>query len=108
MSAVFEVLYYLFLFPLEQLMTWCLQLSYRLSGSYGLATVMLGLAVNLAMIPVYRVANRWKAAEKRAREAMAWELESINAHSSGWEKYYYRKAWWKIWQLRRLFDKPFY
>jgi YidC/Oxa1 family membrane protein insertase len=84
------ILYTLFIQPLESLMAWLYASSYGLTGNYGLSIILLSLAVNAILLPLYAIADRLKNNEKKEKEKMADELENISNYS-GAEKYYYTR-----------------
>ncbi len=84
-----DVLYTVFIFPLEFLMRYCFEAAYRLTSSHGHAVVVLSIVVNIALLPLYYVAEKWKQEERSQRKAMEAELASIRKHSTRRERYYY-------------------
>ncbi len=86
-----DLLFTIFLYPLETLMGLCLSSSYLWTGSYALSVIILSIVVNIAVLPIYNFAEKWKLQEKAVKAKMAPELASIKRHSKGWEKYYYTR-----------------
>ena len=84
-----DILHSVLLYPLEYVMGLCFNNAYRLTGSYGTSVVILSLAVNIVLLPLYYYAERWKFQERAIRQKMEWELASIQRHSKGREKHYY-------------------
>ncbi|MGI9303798.1 MAG: YidC/Oxa1 family membrane protein insertase [Gammaproteobacteria bacterium] len=84
-----DIAYTLFIFPLEYSMGLCFERAYQLTGSYGASVVILSLVVNVAMLPLYYLAEKWKLQENTIRRKMEPELASIRKYSEGREKYYY-------------------
>jgi YidC/Oxa1 family membrane protein insertase len=93
-----DALYAIFIFPLEYLMGLCLGVAYRATSSYGVSVVILSIAVNVVLLPLYYLAEKWKLDEKNKRRRMEWELSSIRTHSSRREKHYYTQ------EVYRRFD----
>ncbi len=84
------ILYTFFIQPLESLMAWLYASFYDLTGNYGVSIILLSLAVNAILLPLYAIADRLKDNEKQEKEKMAAELENISNYS-GAEKYYYTR-----------------
>lgn len=84
-----DILYSIFIYPLEHLMGLCFNVSYKLTSSYGSSIVILSLIVNIALLPLYYIAEKWKSQEKAIKKKMESELASIKILSTRREKFYY-------------------
>ena len=82
------ILYTFFIQPLESLMAWLYASFYDFTGNYGLSIILLSLAVNAILLPLYAIADRLRNNEKKVKEKMADELDNISNYS-GAEKYCY-------------------
>lgn len=86
-QSMLEYLYYLCIAPLEGLMRWLLEGGYSLTGSWGASLVLLSLAVNTLLLPLYHLAESWQEAERAKQAAMAAKLAEIKAVFKGRERY---------------------
>ncbi len=82
-----SMLYFLFIAPLETLMGNILSWAYAGVGSYGWAVVILSLVVNLALLPIYAVAEGWQEDERRLRRKMAPKETEIRSVFKGQERH---------------------
>ncbi len=73
----------------------CFSYSYKLTNSYGLSIFILSIVVNIALLPFYYLAEKWKLQEKIIKKEMESELSSIKKYSSKREKYYYTQEVYK-------------
>lgn len=87
-----EFLYYLCLAPLENCMRVVLEQAHALTGSWGFSLILLSGAVNIALIPVYHLAETWQEAERAAQSAMAGKLDELRAAYRGRERYMFIKT----------------
>ena len=53
-----DLLYQLFLYPLEISMGWILAASYRMTGNHGASLLLLSLSMNVALLPVYLLTEK--------------------------------------------------
>jgi len=88
-GQIVDLLYTAFIYPLEYVMSICLNSGYRITGSYGTSLIILSIAVNIFLLPLYYLAEKWKFQEKTIRRKMEPELASIQQHSQPREKHYY-------------------
>jgi YidC/Oxa1 family membrane protein insertase len=98
-----DILYYIFIYPLEFLMRACLAAAFQLTRDYGLAIICLSLIVSIALLPFYHLGERWKEAERSIRRRMEPELSSIKKHYEGQERFLLTQA-----VYRRFAYKPIY
>lgn len=63
-----------------------------MSGSYGFSLILLSLVVNIALIPLYRLADKWQEAERKIQDLMSGEIDSIKKYYSGKKRYFQIKA----------------
>jgi len=90
-----EILYYIFIFPLESGMKFVLVQTYNIFNNYGISIVLMSLAVNIALLPLYYLAEHWQGKEREIRNKMQPELDKINNAFKGEKRYYYTKAVYK-------------
>ncbi len=82
-----DFLYYLCIFPLESFMGAVLRQAHAWSGSWGGSLVLLSLAVNVLLLPLYHVAECWQEAERAVQARMAAKLAEIKSVFTGRERY---------------------
>jgi len=90
-----EILYYIFIFPLESGMRFVLIHTYNLFNNYGIAIILMSLVVNIVLLPLYYLAEHWQGKEREIRKKMQPELDKINNAFKGEKRYYYTKAIYK-------------
>ena len=61
---MFELLYLIFIAPLETIMKGILELSYGYTQSYGFSIIILSLCVNIILLPLYHMAEKWQVSER--------------------------------------------
>ncbi|SFG78493.1 YidC/Oxa1 family membrane protein insertase [Neptunomonas qingdaonensis] len=84
---VLDILYAIFILPIEWSMGLVFAKSYDLVHSYGLAILVLSLIVNIALIPVYYMSDKWQAEDRCAQERMAKKLKEIKLAFKGQERF---------------------
>lgn len=65
---------------------------YSLSGSYGLSLILLSIAVNLILLPVYYPIEKIKEKNRLKEKDMAHEIDEVKEVYKGQERYYYVSA----------------
>jgi YidC/Oxa1 family membrane protein insertase len=80
-----DFLYQLCIAPLEALMGAVLDGAFALTGSWGQSLVLLSLAVNILLLPLYHLAESWQEAERAIQLRMAAKKEEIRAVYRGRE-----------------------
>lgn len=70
--------------------------AHTLTDSWGASLVLLSLAVNIALIPVYHLAETWQEAERAVQRAMEPKLREIKAVFAGRERYMYTRALYRL------------
>lgn len=73
-----------------------LNASYSITGSWGEALILLSLAVNIALIPVYHLAESWQEEERKLQRAMQGKLDEIKEVFKGRERYMYIRALYRL------------
>lgn len=85
--------------PIRLAMLFVLGQAYLLTGSYGLSLLLLSLAFNLALLPVYHLAERVQDKERAVQQQMAHKIEEFKFAFKGQERY---------WMLRTLYRQHGY
>jgi YidC/Oxa1 family membrane protein insertase len=70
-------------------MTLILNIAYSISGSYGVSIIFLSLIVNVLILPLYYMADRWKSEDKLLQDRMKPEINNIKKYYKGQERHYY-------------------
>lgn len=91
-----DFLFYLCIDPLESAMRATLFAAHAFTGSWGVSLVILSIAVNIALIPVYHVAETWQEAERFVQRRMGPKLAEIQSVFSGRERYMYTRALYRL------------
>lgn len=91
-----ELLYIIFLLPIETIMKLVLELAYKLTNNYGVTIILLSIIVNIMLIPIYNMAEKWKEKDKEKRDSMKVMLGKIKQNYHGKERYFYTQALYKI------------
>lgn len=95
-TTMADFLFYLCIAPLESAMRATLLAAHALTGSWGVSLVLLSLAVNTALIPVYHLAETWQEAERAVQRAMAPRLKEFKEIFTGREQYMYTRALYRL------------
>ena len=82
-------LYMIFIYPLELFMKTILEFSYSLTDNYGLSIIILSINVNIMLLPLYYMAEKWKAKDKADQDSMKPEIDNIKKHYKGQERHFY-------------------
>ncbi|MCT7523249.1 YidC/Oxa1 family membrane protein insertase [Aliarcobacter cryaerophilus] len=91
-----ELLYTIFLLPIETIMKLVLELAYNFTNNYGVAIILLSIIINIALIPIYNMAEKWREKDKAIRDSMKFTLDKIKQNYKGKERYFYTQALYKI------------
>lgn len=78
-----DLLYHLFIFPLEQILGWALFTTYKALKSHGLAVIVLSLLLNLFLLRIFLYTDRLVARDSALQE-------KLNARIKSWKKVYKR------------------
>lgn len=82
-----NILYQIFIAPIEMGMQWVLEFSFAKTNSYGLALIILSLVVNIVLLPLYNLAEKWQQEERDKQSRMANKLKEIKAVFKGQERF---------------------
>lgn len=93
---ILDILYAVFIQPIEWGMGWIFAKAYGLLGSYGLAIIVLSLVVNLALIPIYYISDRWLEEERSIQDKMKPKLEEIKTVFEGQERFMMTRMLYRI------------
>lgn len=87
-----EILYSLLVYPIETLLRWVLIHSESLSGSFGLALIVLSVVFNLILLPFYHVAEKVRDKERVIQRKMAPKIQEFREVFGGQERYLYLRT----------------
>ena len=82
-----NILYLIFIYPIELLIELVFQLSYKLWESCGISLAAVSLAVSFLSLPLYMIAERWQQKERDIQKAFKPEIDEIKAVFKGDERY---------------------
>ena len=105
-----KILYTLCIFPIAEIIEICFTILYRITDSYGVATIGLSFVITLLTLPIYMVAEHWQEVERNKEMAMAGKVKRIKKAFKGDERFmilsaYYREQDYKpIYALRSAFS----
>ncbi|MCV6608593.1 MAG: membrane protein insertase YidC, partial [Campylobacterales bacterium] len=84
-----NILYTIFILPLETLMSFILEQSYALIGDYGTSIIVLSIVVNILLLPLYYMAEKWKSKDQELQDRMKPEIDGIKKYYKGQERHFY-------------------
>ena len=84
-----HILYMIFIYPLEFLMKTILEFSHSAIDNYGLSIIILSIIVNIALLPLYYMAEKWKIKDKAIQDSMKPEIDNIKKYYKGQERHFY-------------------
>lgn len=93
---ILDILYAIFIQPIEWGMGWVFTQSFDFLHSYGLAIILLSLVVNIALIPIYLISDSWQAQERAIQERMRSKLDEIKLAFAGQERFMMTRMLYKI------------
>ncbi len=82
-----ELLQSIFIAPLSLLMQLILEQAFAVVGEYGLSIIILSLAVNLLMIPLYQIAEKLDQKERQIQSVLQPKIIEIKKNSRGEERF---------------------
>lgn len=82
-----DFLYAVCISPIEAILHLVLSISYSATGHYGASLIMLSLFVNLALLPIYHIAETWQQAERDMQNRLRPKLQEFKEAFSGEERF---------------------
>ena len=82
-----NILYEIFISPIEAILRLVLSASYSVIGSYGASIFLLSLLINLALLPLFHIAEKWQEAERRIQRQLRPKLQEFRQAFSGEERH---------------------
>ena len=115
---MFNVLYYIIIYPIELLLEACFTIINNISENPGIAIIGVSIVINFLLLPLYRNADRIQAEERKKQEGMKKWVESIRSNFKGDERvmmlsaYYRKQDYHPLYSLRSsislLLQIPFF
>lgn len=81
------ILYQVLIAPIETVMHLVLSATYAAVGSYGVSIFLLSLLINLALLPLFQIAEKWQEAERQVQKVLQPKLQEFRKAFSGEERY---------------------
>lgn len=82
-----NTLYQIFIAPLEAVMDIVLSVTYSATGSYGISILLLSCLINLVLLPLFQIAEKWQEAERKIQNILKPKLQEFRQAFSGEERY---------------------
>ena len=76
------------LFPIEFLLSKVFSFSYKLTGHYGYALILMSVCITIITTPIYLLADYWKNQEKKIQDLMKDDIDCIKNHYSKQKQFY--------------------
>jgi len=89
---IFELLYQVFIAPIEYIFNTVFILAHALCGNYGVSIILLSIVFNLLVLPIYLLADSLQEQDKQIREKLKCRIDRIKAHYKGNERHFYIKT----------------
>ncbi|MBQ3713185.1 MAG: YidC/Oxa1 family membrane protein insertase, partial [Spirochaetia bacterium] len=87
-----NILYLIFIKPIETVLGFLFGTYVHLTGSYGLSIILLSLSVTIIMFPLFYIAEVWKRKEQEVEKRMKKRLAYIKKYYTGQKRYCMIKA----------------
>ena len=91
-----DFVYAFLIAPLEHCMGVTLAAAYDATGSSGVSLVLLSLAVNIVLLPVYHLAEHWQEEERTVQHKMAAKIAEIESVYHGRERFMFLRALYRL------------
>jgi YidC/Oxa1 family membrane protein insertase len=95
MIEMTDILYTIFIFPLETVIELIYLVFRRIFRNPSIALLGVSAAVSVLTLPLYFMAERYQAAERMVQKAMLPEIQNIKAIFKGDERYLMLAAWYR-------------
>lgn len=82
-----DILYQIFILPIEAVMHLILSSTYAATGSYGVSIFLLSLLINVSLAPLFQLAERWQEAERQVQKFLKPKLREFREAFSGAERH---------------------
>jgi YidC/Oxa1 family membrane protein insertase len=82
-----SILYQVLILPIETVMERVLSSIYAATGSYGLSIFLLSLIINVSLLPLFHLAERWQEAERNVQKMLKPKIKEFRQAFSGEERH---------------------
>ena len=86
-----DVLYNIFIFPIETILYWILSLYLQIFDSAGWSIIALSISVTIIMLPLFKIADFIQSKEQKQQKQMERELKTLADVPNIMERYFYTK-----------------
>jgi len=90
-----NIIYTIFIFPIEQIIELCYVFVYRILNNPGLSIIGVSFAVSIFTLPLYFMAEKYQAAERNIQNKMKFMVDNIKAISSGDKRFMLLSAYYR-------------
>ncbi len=87
-----SVLYLIFIYPIEFIITWIIEFTFSITGSYGVSIIIVSLIISAVTLPLYHLANKMQVKERDIRRKMAPAINDLKKVYKGYELHLYIKT----------------
>ncbi len=98
-----DTLYILLIYPLESLMQWILGQAYVVTGSYGFSIVLLSLCINVLVVPLNLLAEKWSFRERILQASMQDDINLIKEVFKGQERFMMLRTLYRQYDYHPIF-----
>jgi len=105
---MFDFLYTLIIFPIESVLSLFYGIFLKMFEIHGIAIILLSVIVNIMLLPLYNVAEKWQQKERDLQKGLKAKLDDIKAVFKGAERhmiirtYYRQNNYHPIYSLRNI------
>ena len=82
-----NIFYQIFISPIEAVMHLVLTATYSVIGDYGISIFLLSFLLNLVLLPLFHLAEKYQEAERRVQKVLKPKLQEFRKAFSGEERY---------------------
>ena len=103
-----DILYMLIIFPIETLISLFYGIFLKMFEIHGIAIVLLSVSVNIMLLPLYNVAEKWQQKERDLQNRLRPKLDDIKSVFKGAERhmiirtYYRQNHYHPVYSLRNV------
>ncbi|WXT99932.1 MAG: Membrane protein insertase YidC [Catillopecten margaritatus gill symbiont] len=91
-----DLLFYIFIYPIEWLMQSILSGFYSLFGNYGISIIFLSIVINILILPLYYLAEFFKTQHQIHLSQLQPKIDFIKNNYQGQEQHSYLNALYKV------------
>jgi len=87
-----SILYLIFIYPIEFIIRHILELSFLVTGSYGISIIIVSIVISLITLPLYHFANLMQLKEREIKKRMEPAVNDLKKVYRGYELHLYIKT----------------